>query len=157
MKYIGVEQEEQNQDNHQTTPSNERERQRTGWRTSQSIWRASMSSAARDGYLARRRANYHDQRVRSHDTTSTGQTSNHGDSIQIPNRMRLSHIRQLARSNRSQVFHNGIEQNSANNGDNVVVNQGTSLRHQQIIHYCFSIKLITDIILYNRNLRKLSE
>ena len=130
MKYLGVQQEDQDQDNHQTTSSYERERQRTRWRTSQSIRRASMNSKARDEYLARRRANYHDQRVRSHDITSTGQTSNHGDSIQVPNRMRLSHIRQLARSNRSQVFHNGVEQNSANNGDNAVVNQGTSLKHQ---------------------------
>jgi hypothetical protein len=61
LKYIGVEQEDQDQDNHQTTSSYERERQRTRWRTSQSIWRASMSSEAQDEYLAQRRANYHDQ------------------------------------------------------------------------------------------------
>ncbi|KAM5582463.1 hypothetical protein ABKV19_002737, partial [Rosa sericea] len=109
--------EQQNHADHQSTPHFERENQRARWRTSQSIWRASMSSIQRDEYLARRRANYHCHR---------GQTSNHEDNTQVPNRIRLSHMRQLARSNGIQVPGNGANQNDTNNGDHIAVNEATS-------------------------------
>lgn len=126
LKYIGVEQEDQG--NYQTIPPYERESQREPWRTSQSNWRASMSFEQRVEHLERRRANYHDQTIRSHETTFTGQTLNHGDNIQVPNRMRLTHVRQLARSNGLQVLHNGVEQIPTNNCDSVVVNQGNKFQ-----------------------------
>ncbi|XP_050374857.1 uncharacterized protein LOC126792486 [Argentina anserina] len=123
-------QEQGNQSNHQSTTLSRREiqrqRRRISQRASQRISRASMNRTQRDEYLARRRAHYHGQQVQQHDTNIMGQTSNNEDNTREPIRMRLRHIRQLARSDMSQIPNHVIFENSTNNSNAIVVNEGTS-------------------------------
>ena len=109
-------QDQNNQSDHQSTRLSERQNHRVRWRTSQGIWRAAIGPTQRDEILARRRAEYH------------GQHNSSGDNTRGPNRMRLSHIRQLARSNRSEVPEHGVFQTSTNTADDMVVNGGITFR-----------------------------
>lgn len=110
FKILGVEHEDQ--DLHQSIPNSEIEDQRARWRTSQRIRRASMSSEQRENGLAQRRANYQGH---------GNQSLNHQGSNQELNRMRLSHVRQLARLNRPQVPDNEVDHNAPNESQ---VNEG---------------------------------